>query len=301
VILPEFTLANYKGGNAQMLPKQKIYVFVRKASTGTATTVQQKTTQKPQKPPVKYMDPIALVPLASDSSSSSTSRSTGPPAEEKLFFKVMSIEGSILVGAVVSEKKKGEFYLVLPVVIKNNVVTTPVSQLTPSQEIVIDKKLTQKYGTTRDKQFGPLIMQVNANSLDFIPASGNSCVNSNVISFKNSGTKKDYTCRYYFFDKDSVSHFVQQQKEKIQQARQIHKPPLYTNAVIAVGRTINTNVGNNVEYLAALLKGLNQDMLLQAMAINKTKERQNPPKSSSSGGWFGTKPTAQTTPKTPSL
>ena len=215
----------------------------------------------------------------------------------------MSIEGSILVGAVVSEKKKGEFYLVLPVVIKNNVVT-PLQLppgLTQTQGNVVDKKLTQKYGTNRKEQFGPLIMQVNATSLEFIPPCGNSCVNSNVISFKNSGTKKDYTCRYYFFNKDSGSHFVQQQKERIQQARQIHKPPLYTNAVITVGRTINTNVGNNVEYLAALLKGLNQDMLLQAMAINKTKERQNPPKSSSSGGWFGTKPTAQTTPKTASL
>jgi len=276
VILPEFTLVNYKGGNAQMLPKQKIYVFVRKASTGTATV------QKPAKPAVKYMDPIALVTSAS-SSSSSTSSSSGPPPEEKLFFKVMSIEGSILVGAVVSEreKKKGEFYLVLPVVIKNNVVTSPVSQqLTPSQGIVVDKKLTQKYGTNMKEQYGPLIMQVNAENLQFIPKSPlkqqQKTLDPVTISFENSGSKKNYMCYYYTFNSLSLSSFTQQQKQNVQQAKQKHKKTFSTDTMTKVGSAINTYLGTNVDNLVDLLYGVPQQNILTAALQIKRKKAKEP-------------------------
>jgi hypothetical protein len=275
-----------------MLPKQKIYVFVRKESTGTATV---QTKQKPAKPPVKFMDPIPLVTSAS-SSSSSTSNSTGPAPEEKLFFKVMSIEGSILVGAVVSEKKKGEFYLVLPVVIKNNVVT-PLQLppgLTQTQGNVVDKKLTQKYGTNRKEQYGPLIMQVNADTLTITGFSGTTT--SFVIYFKNSGTKKEYTCNYYVFDKVTSHSFAQQQKtQNVQQAKQKKKKPLLTNIMIGVGNTINRNLENDEEFLAKLLEllqGVDKDKLAQAEVIkrrNKVKKQPTPANLAKKpfSGWFG--------------
>jgi len=274
VILPEFTLVNYKGGNAQMLPKQKIYVFVRKPSS----TAQTK--QKPAKLPVKFMDPIELVQSDSCISSSSSSSSI---QEEKLFFKVMSIEGSILVGAVVSEreKKKGEFYLVLPVVIKNNVVTSPVSQqLTPSQGIVVDKKLTQKYGTNMKEQYGPLIMQVNAENLQFIPKSPlkqqQKTLDPVTISFENSGSKKNYMCYYYTFNSLSLSSFTQQQKQNVQQAKQKHKKTFSTDTMTKVGSAINTYLGTNVDNLVDLLYGVPQQNILTAALQIKRKKAKEP-------------------------